>query len=165
MDKYRFLKSYLTRLGYYKERSECTIFGEDTDELVFYWKCRKCEFGVMTNCQDCLFDAFLWACVNGRLDVLELMYEAGYTDIHAENDNALFWACRKGYLEVVKWLYSIGNYDFMTLVLCKRVSYEEKQSKVWKWLADIVRELYIKKENKKKMLFFVSSSESDSSEN
>ena len=108
-----FLKSYLTHLGYYKERSECKIFGEDdTNELVFYSKCRKCEFGVVTNYQDCLFDAFLWASANGRLEVLQMMYEAGYKDFHHENDNALFWACRQGHLKIVKWLCSTIHYDF-----------------------------------------------------
>ena len=163
MDSYTLLKRKLLKFDYYKNRSEFKIDEYDDDELVFYWKCRKCEYGIITNCKDCLFDAFLWACINDKLNILKIMYNAGYRDIHQENNNALFWACRKGNLKVVKWLYSIGDYDFMTLVLCRSASHEEKQSKVWKFLNNIVCELYKKKENKKKIhvLFLVSSSESD----
>lgn len=155
MDQYTLVKKGLIKLGYYKNRAEFSIDEHDMDELVFYRKCRKCEFGIITNCKDCLFDAFLWAWANGKLNILKTMYNAGYCDVHQENDNAIFWACRKGHLNVVKWLYSTYDYDFMTLVLCRSASNEEKQSKVWKYLHDIVCELYKKKKIKKGIVFCI----------
>lgn len=79
------------------------------------------------------------------------MYKAGYENVHQENDNALFWACRKGHLNIVKWLYSKYDYDFMTLVLCRSASHEEKQTEVWNFLNEICCKLYKKKENEKQL--------------
>ena len=137
MEQYTLLKRKLIKLNYYKDRSEYSSDDHDEHELVFYWKCRQCEFGVTTNCNDCLFDAFLWACAHGKLPILKTMYKAGYEDVHQENDNTLFWACRKGHLNIVKWLYSKYDYDFMTLVLCRSASHEEKQTEVWNFLNEV----------------------------
>lgn len=152
MEQYTLLKRKLIKLNYYKYRSKYSSKGHNEDELVFYWKCRQCEFGVTTNCRDCLFDAFLWACANGKLPILKTMYQAGYEDVHQENDNALFWACRKGYLNIVKWLYSKYDYNFMTLVLCRRASRKEKQTEVWNFLNELCCKLYKEKGNKELLM-------------
>ena len=149
MDPYTLLKRKLIKLNYYKDRSEYSSEDHAEEELVFYWKCRKCEFGVTTNCKDCLFDAFLWACAYGELPILKTMYKAGYQDVHQENNNALFWACRKGHLHIVKWFYSKYDFNFMTLVLCKKASREERETEVYNFVSDICCNLYKKQEIKK----------------
>jgi hypothetical protein len=57
------------------------------------------------------YEAFLWSCCNGMLEVAQWLWGLGGVDIHSSGDEAFRLSCSNGKLEVAQWLWGLGGVD------------------------------------------------------
>ena len=100
--------------SYYEEEDETL-----DDDAPLILACKYGHFDVVnyliqTNKVNVSEFAFKTACVNGYLDVAQLLYDHGKINIHADNDCIFYDCCEEGHLEIIKWLCSLDEFIVTT---------------------------------------------------
>jgi hypothetical protein len=71
---------------------------------------------------DILFNGFLFACINGHMDIVTWIFGMKVVQLDANDHLAFRISCRRNQLSVVRWFLSLGLYKYNVDILDKKIT-------------------------------------------